>query len=400
MAFKHASYNYIDAPHVPSLLPPRSELVVSPPSSLPHTTSAFVQIQQQQQQGLLEAGSNLPGRPDSNIQLPLQIQHAMTQSQPGISTGPAPPIPTLTTPTTAVPTHPTTTYAFSSSLYQEERHEQGGGGGVMEPSHAPPPNHHHHSYYHDSYYHGRDRESYYGDPRDTQYRAPSAFFSEREVDHHCGHGYHPRPDDSRTRYDYSHYPDHPHHAGYGRYGPNYGYDDHCPMGGGYPPLYGPPMPRHGPAPLCDEYGMPPPRTPYYDPYDPFGYHHAHHHHQRPYDPRYWGALSPSPSSRGPPYGVVSIPYIDPYHQPSAAYEHDPCVQHQSESGYDSHTYPPQQLQPLIVLQSSRRAQSCRSFGHWWTDEQLRGESVCGVAQHTTAQPTSPPGDTAQLNSIS
>ena len=403
-----------------ALLTSRPELAPPPPppSSLPHTTSAFVQVQQQQQ-GLVEASSNLPGRPDSNVQPPLQIQPAMTQSQPGISTGPPPPIPTLTTPATATypeagaqvvatssavqqhhnppqPTHttaapvgqppqpqsssepqrqqptdesqkqtepqpppqsqvttgvPTTTYA-SSSLYQEERHEQGGGG-VMEPSHAPPHHHHHppdgHGYYHDSYYHDRDRDSYYGDPRDTRYRAPSAF-SEREADPHYGHGYHPRPDDNRVRYDYSHYPDHPLDAGYGRYGPNYGYDDHYSMGGGYSPLhvYGQPTTR---VPLRDEYGMPPPRTPYYDPYDPYGYHHPHahhHHHQRPYDPRYGGHYAPPPGSRGPPYGreYPPDPLYDPYHQPSAAYEHDPRVQQQSESGYDSHTYPPQQPQPL------------------------------------------------------
>ena len=368
----------------------RSELVPQlPQSSLPpqpQTTSAFVQVQQQQQQGLIDA-SNVHGRPDLSIQPSQQIQPAMTQSQPGLSTGPPPPISTPAAtalqhqdppppPTTAPVSQPTQPLSSSephqqttgeyqqqtgpqppqshissgvpattTSLYQEERHEGGGGGGGMEPLQAPPHHHHHppddHGYYHDSYYRDRDRDSYYGDSRDSRYRAPSAF-SERDADHHYRHGYHPRPD---ARYDYSHYPDHPPDR-YG--GPNYGYDDPYHMGGGYPPLYDPPTPRHGPVPLRDEYGMPPPRNPYYDPYDPYGYHHphAHHHHhqQRPYDPRYGGHYPPPPGNRGP-YGseYPPDPLYDPYHQPTA-YEHDPRVQQQSESGYDSHTYPPQ-LQP-------------------------------------------------------
>ena len=419
-------------PQITAPQPSRPELAQPPPpSSLPHTTSAFVQVQQQQQQVLHVVGvsSQLLGRPDSNVQPPLQSPPAVIQSQPGVSsTGPPPPIPThahtvypeagapvvaaATTTSSAAteqhhnpppppPSHtttapdsqppppqpssepqqsmdesqkrtesqppqpsqsqvttgaPTTATYVASSLYQEERHEQGG------PPHAPPHHPHHppddHGYYHDSYYHDREREpySYGGDPRDTRYRAPSAFSERGEADHHYRHGYHhPRPDDSRARYDYSHYPDHSHDAGYGRYGgPSYGYDDHYPGGGGYPPppLHGPPTPRHG---YRDEYGMPPPsRTPYYDPYDPYGYHHPHaHHHQRPYDPRYGEHYPPPPGSRGhPPYGseYPPDPLYDPYHQPSAAYEHDPRLQQQpSESGYDSHTsYPPphaQQTQP-------------------------------------------------------
>ena len=362
----------------------RPELAPPPLSSLPpqpQTTSAFVQVQQREQHGLVNA-SNLQGRPDLNAQPIQQIQPAMTQSHPGLSTGPPAPVPVTTPvaaalqhqgpppPATGLVSQPATQPLFSSelhqqttvesqqqtgpqlsqshitsgvpaastttssatSLYQEER---GGGGGGMEPSQGPSHHHHpppdDHGYYHDSYYPDRDRDSYYGDPRDSRYRAPSAF-SEREADHHYRHGYHhPRPADAR--YDYSHYPD--------RYGaPNYGYDDPYHMGGGY---YGPPVPRHG---LRDEYGMPPQRTPYYDSYDPYGYHHPHahpHHHQRPYDPRYGGHYPPPPSSRGPPYGseYPPDPLYDPYHQPPTAYEHDPRMQQQSESGYDSHTYPPQ-----------------------------------------------------------
>ena len=405
----------LHVPHPPSItaIPGNQQLQTAvqtsrpelsqPLSSLPQpqtTTSAFVQIQYQQQQRLVEA-SNLHGRPDLHVQPPLTqplqpSQPAHTQAQPGLSTGPPPHVPSLTASSvTALPTYPsqseagtqpttvtvssvqlpqnpppptvsqpvqpqsslepqqqptdkfqqqtqpppqlqvttgvTATTAHASSHYQDERHERG-----VEPSQPLPIHHDDHSYYHDPYYPERDRDSYYGDPRDTRYRAPSAF-SEREADHYR-HGYHHPMPDSRSRYDYSHYPDHPPEGGYSRYGPNYGYDDPYHMGGGYPPLYGPPG---RPAPFRDEYGMPPPRTPYYDPYDPYGYHHHAHQHQRPYDPRYGGHYPPPPGGRGP-YGSEYPP--DPlydYHQPSA-YEHDPRLQHQqqSESGYDSHTYPP------------------------------------------------------------
>ena len=326
---------------------------------VPQITSAFAQVQQQP----FDA-SNPHGKPDLHPPPP-----PPPQTRPEFSASlPPPPPPSISLPaTTSLSSNPPSQSeaGVSSTASQQPAHQPPPTGGPPPPlsqpaipqpsseSHQPtsepeqqqqPQVTHHqevrhnrhddqHGYYHDPYYPDRDQEHYYGDPRD-RHRAPSAF-SEREADPYR-HGYRPRPD-SRVRYDYPHYPDHPADSGY-RYGPSYGYDDPYRRGGGYPPpLYGP----HAHPAARDEYGMPP--HPYYDPYDPYGYHN-----HRPYDPRYGGHYPPTPLP--PSRGHYGSEYpVDPsydYRHPSAYDEHDPRIQ--PESGYDSYphqSYPHEELNP-------------------------------------------------------
>ena len=334
---------------------------------LPLSTSAFAQVHQPQQQHEQMVGSSNPnGRPGVHTQQPPLPQQSLPGA-PSTSLPPPPSLigqparsleqsgsgaqqaqPSLTTSNLQPAVHPPVGDHFPSqtSNPQTTSHSQPPQQSQLHQPAQPPlvttgvesatssaqvaprypeerregPQHHHHPsddhgyHQHDPYYpsdRDRDRDPYYSGPRE-RYRAPSEAFSEREVDPYH-HGYHSHRPESRPRYDYSHYPDHPVDSGYryGHHGPTYGGDDPY-RRGGYPPLYGRP-------PVQDEYGMPV-RPPYYDPYDSYRYRHHH---------GYGGHYPP------PPSGYYGSEY--PPEHPYDYYEHD--SRPHPESGYGSHGYP-------------------------------------------------------------